>query len=124
MPLVNAELDLGGETTQKEELAEVAEKSSLTETNLDEVAQELATTVQEFRDYIYTGKDLVIDGVITDIASSVQSAQASSSAYETVLDSIINIEALVFKQTVKSTKQQSILDFAHNNLVTAFMILF
>ena len=30
---------------------------------------------------------------------------------ETVLDSINNIEAFVFKQTVKGKKQQSILDF-------------
>ncbi|KAL3865638.1 hypothetical protein ACJMK2_043009 [Sinanodonta woodiana] len=48
-----------------------------------------------------------------DILPSVQSAQASTSACgdETVLDSINDIEAFVLKQTVKSKKQQSILDF-------------
>ncbi|XP_039386738.1 tigger transposable element-derived protein 4-like [Mauremys reevesii] len=135
-----------------EELAEVAGKSSLTDAILEEEAQELAITVQEFRDYIEIDKDVVTDGVITDedIVSSVQSAQASTSACgndkedeedadedlepipsagevvemlqkirrygsfvgdETVLDSINNIEAFVFKQTVKGKKQQSILDF-------------
>ena len=125
---------------------------SLTDAILEEEAQELAITVQEFRDYIEIDKDVVTDGVITDedIVSSVQSAQASTSACgndkedeedadedlepipsagevvemlqkirrygsfagdETVLDSINNIEAFVFKQTVKGKKQQSILDF-------------
>ncbi|KAH1173012.1 hypothetical protein KIL84_016851 [Mauremys mutica] len=123
-----------------------------TDAILEEEAQELAITVQEFRDYIEIDKDVVTDGVITDedIVSSVQSAQTSTSACgndkedeedadedlepipsagevvemlqkirrygsfvgdETVLDSINNIEAFVFKQTVKGKKQQSILDF-------------
>ena len=119
---------------------------------MEEAAQELAITVQEFWDYIEIGKDVVTDGVITDedILSSVQSAQASTSACgndkedeedadedwepipsagevveslqkirrygsfvgdETVLESINNIEAFVFKQTIKGKRQQSIIDF-------------
>ncbi|KAI5626056.1 hypothetical protein C0J50_14328 [Silurus asotus] len=119
-----------------EQLAEVAEKSSIADAILKEEAQELAITVQEFRDYIEIDKGVVTRGAITDdeIVSSVQSAQASTSAREnheedadedskpipsavevvemlqkirrygsfvgdeTVLDSINNIEACVFKQ--------------------------
>ncbi|KAI5099209.1 hypothetical protein C0J45_11348 [Silurus meridionalis] len=122
-----------------EQLAEVQEKSSIVDAILKEEAQELAITVQEFRDYIEIDKDVVTRRAITDddIVSSVQSAQASTSACgnheddeedadedlkpipsavevvemlqkirrygsfvgdETVLDSINNIEACVFKQ--------------------------
>ncbi|KAK3602795.1 hypothetical protein CHS0354_026345 [Potamilus streckersoni] len=61
---------------------EMAEKSKLTDAIFEEEAQELAITVQEFRDYIEIDKDVVSDGVITDedIVSRMQSAQASTSA--------------------------------------------
>ncbi|XP_046725929.1 tigger transposable element-derived protein 4-like [Silurus meridionalis] len=59
-----------------------SEKSCIADAILEEEAQDLAITVQEFRDYIEIDKDVVTDGVITDddIVSSVQSAQASTSA--------------------------------------------
>uniref|UniRef100_A0A3B3QEJ7 HTH CENPB-type domain-containing protein n=1 Tax=Paramormyrops kingsleyae TaxID=1676925 RepID=A0A3B3QEJ7_9TELE len=114
-----------------EELAEVVEKSSLIDAVLEEEAQEIAITVLEFLDYIDIDKDVVTctDGVITDedIISSVQSAQPSISAcgndnedeedadedLEQIpsANSINNIEAFVFKQTVKGKKQQSVSDF-------------
>ncbi|KAL3842535.1 hypothetical protein ACJMK2_020536 [Sinanodonta woodiana] len=74
----------------------------------------------EFRDYIDINKDVVTDGVITneDIVSACSGRNTTENSTvgsfvgdETVLESISNIEAFVFKQTVKGKKQQSILDF-------------